>query len=82
MCRKRGRIVLVGVVGLELSRADFYEKELVSGVLLVRAWAVTTRQYEEAGQDYPLGFRALDGAAQLRSGAGHAWLTAASMSRR
>jgi len=28
MCRKRARIVLVGVVGLELSRADFYEKEL------------------------------------------------------
>ena len=28
MCRKRGRIVLVGVVGLELSREDFYEKEL------------------------------------------------------
>ena len=28
MCRKRGRIILVGVVGLELSRADFYEKEL------------------------------------------------------
>src|SRR6185437_16759191 len=28
MCRKRGRIVLVGVAGLHLSRADFYEKEL------------------------------------------------------
>ncbi len=28
MCRKRARIVLVGVAGLELSRADFYEKEL------------------------------------------------------
>ncbi len=28
MSRKRGRIVLVGVVGLELNRADFYEKEL------------------------------------------------------
>ena len=28
MCRKRGRVVLVGVTGLELSRADFYEKEL------------------------------------------------------
>ena len=27
MSQKR-RIVLVGVVGLELSRADFYEKEL------------------------------------------------------
>ena len=28
MSRKRGRIVLVGVTGLELSRDDFYEKEL------------------------------------------------------
>src|SRR5690606_32170215 len=28
MCRKRGRIVPVGVTGLKLSRADFYEKEL------------------------------------------------------
>ncbi|WP_133153791.1 zinc-binding alcohol dehydrogenase, partial [Vibrio sp. 10N.261.55.A7] len=28
MCRKQGRIVLVGVVGLELSRSDFFEKEL------------------------------------------------------
>ena len=41
MCRKRGRIVLVGVTGLELSRADFYEKELtLPGVLLVRARAL------------------------------------------
>ena len=28
MSRKRGRIVLVGVIGLNISRADFYEKEL------------------------------------------------------
>ena len=28
MCRKRGRIVLVGVIGLDIQRADFYEKEL------------------------------------------------------
>ena len=28
ICRQRGRIILVGVVGLELSRADFFEKEL------------------------------------------------------
>ncbi len=28
MLRKRGRIVLVGVAGLEFDRADFYEKEL------------------------------------------------------
>ena len=38
MCRQRGRIVLVGVTGLELSRADFYEKELTfSSVLFL--WA-------------------------------------------
>ena len=29
MCRKRGRIVLVGVTGLELNRSDFYEKRSV-----------------------------------------------------
>ncbi len=28
MCRKRARLVLVGVVGLSLRRADFYHKEL------------------------------------------------------
>src|SRR5690606_23356937 len=28
MSRKRGRIVLVGVIGLNIDRADFYEKEL------------------------------------------------------
>ena len=28
MSRKRGRIILVGVVGLDLMRSDFYEKEL------------------------------------------------------
>ena len=28
MSRKRGRIILVGVIGLNISRAEFYEKEL------------------------------------------------------
>ena len=28
MCRKKGRVVLVGDVGLNLNRADFYQKEL------------------------------------------------------
>ena len=27
MCRKRGRIILIGVIGLDISRADFYEKK-------------------------------------------------------
>ena len=29
--RKRGRVILVGVVGLNLDRNDFYEKELIKG---------------------------------------------------
>jgi predicted dehydrogenase/threonine dehydrogenase-like Zn-dependent dehydrogenase len=56
MCRKRGRIVLVGVVGLELSRADFYEKELSFQVSCSYGPGRYDPTYEEGGQDYPIGF--------------------------
>src|SRR5690625_5040831 len=56
MCRKRGRIVLVGVVGLELSRADFYEKELSFQVSCSYGPGRYDPNYEEKGQDYPVGF--------------------------
>jgi len=56
MCRKRGRIVLVGVVGLELSRADFYEKELSFQVSCSYGPGRYDPNYEERGQDYPIGF--------------------------
>lgn len=56
MCRKRGRIVLVGVVGLELSRADFYEKELSFQVSCSYGPGRHDPAYEEGGQDYPIGF--------------------------
>lgn len=56
MCRKRGRIVLVGVVGLELSRADFYEKELSFQVSCSYGPGRYDPLYEEGGQDYPIGF--------------------------
>jgi len=56
MCRKRGRIVLVGVVGLELSRADFYEKELSFQVSCSYGPGRYDPEYEEAGKDYPLAF--------------------------
>jgi predicted dehydrogenase/threonine dehydrogenase-like Zn-dependent dehydrogenase len=56
MCRKRGRIVLVGVVGLELSRADFYEKELSFQVSCSYGPGRYDPTYEQSGQDYPLGF--------------------------
>ncbi len=56
MSRKRGRIVLVGVVGLELQRADFYEKELNFQVSCSYGPGRYDPLYEEAGQDYPFGF--------------------------
>jgi predicted dehydrogenase/NADPH:quinone reductase-like Zn-dependent oxidoreductase len=55
MCRKRGRIVLVGVTGLELSRADFYEKELSFQVSCSYGPGRYDPAYEEGGQDYPVG---------------------------
>lgn len=56
MCRKRGRIVLVGVTGLELSRADFYEKELSFQVSCSYGPGRYDAGYEEGGHDYPIGF--------------------------
>lgn len=56
MSRKRGRIVLVGVVGLSLSRADFYEKELSFQVSCSYGPGRYDAAYEEQGHDYPLGF--------------------------
>ncbi len=56
MCRKRGRIVLVGVTGLELSRADFYEKELTFQVSCSYGPGRYDAEYEQQGRDYPVGF--------------------------
>lgn len=56
MCRKRGRIVLVGVTGLELNRADFYEKELSFQVSCSYGPGRYDPTYEEHGVDYPVGF--------------------------
>lgn len=56
MSRKRGRIVLVGVTGLELSRADFFEKELSFQVSCSYGPGRYDPNYEDKGQDYPVGF--------------------------
>ncbi|GGB91814.1 oxidoreductase [Novosphingobium endophyticum] len=56
MCRKRGRIVLVGVTGLELNRADFYEKELSFQVSCSYGPGRYDPDYEDRGHDYPIGF--------------------------
>jgi predicted dehydrogenase/threonine dehydrogenase-like Zn-dependent dehydrogenase len=56
MCRQRGRIVLVGVAGLELERADFYDKELSFQVSCSYGPGRYDPEYEQAGHDYPVGF--------------------------
>ncbi|WP_448217408.1 bi-domain-containing oxidoreductase [Endozoicomonas sp. 2B-B] len=56
MSRKRGRIILVGVTGLNLRRADFYEKELSFQVSCSYGPGRYDSNYEEKGQDYPMGF--------------------------
>lgn len=56
MSRKRGRIVLVGVIGLDISRADFYEKELSFQVSCSYGPGRYDEQYEGKGQDYPLAY--------------------------
>jgi len=56
MCRKRGRIVLVGVVGLNLRRDDFFKKEITFQVSASYGPGRYDSLYEEQGQDYPIGF--------------------------
>ncbi|WP_421864781.1 bi-domain-containing oxidoreductase [Motiliproteus sp.] len=56
MCRTRGRIILVGVTGLELNRAEFYHKELSFQVSCSYGPGRYDPAYEEQGHDYPLGF--------------------------
>ena len=54
MSRKRGRVVLVGVTGLNLSRDDFYKKELSFQVSCSYGPGRYDPAHEEAGVDYPL----------------------------
>ncbi len=56
MCRKRGRVVLVGVIGLNISRADFYEKEISFQVSCSYGPGRYDEEYEQKGNDYPIGY--------------------------
>ena len=55
-CRQRGRIVLVGVTGLELRRDLFYKKELSFQVSCSYGPGRYDSVYEQQGIDYPIGF--------------------------
>src|SRR3990167_2078710 len=56
ICRKRARIILIGVIGNEFSRADFYEKELSLQVSCSYGPGRYDEDYEKRGFDYPIGF--------------------------
>lgn len=56
MCRKKGRVVLVGDVGLNLNRADFYQKELDFFISSSYGPGRYDNNYEERGLDYPVGY--------------------------
>ena len=56
VCRQRGRIVLVGVTGLELRRDLFYKKELSFQVSCSYGPGRYDPAYEQQGHDYPIGF--------------------------
>ncbi|MDB4805581.1 bi-domain-containing oxidoreductase [Akkermansiaceae bacterium] len=56
MCRSQGRIVLVGVVGLDLKRSDFYEKQISFQVSCSYGPGRYDPKYEDKGNDYPIGY--------------------------
>ncbi|TMM29146.1 zinc-binding dehydrogenase [Polaribacter aestuariivivens] len=56
MCRKLGRIILVGVIGLDISRADFYNKEISFQVSCSYGPGRYDDEYENKGNDYPIGY--------------------------
>ena len=56
MCRRKGRVVLVGDVGLHLNRADFYQKELDFFISSSYGPGRYDANYEERGLDYPVAY--------------------------
>jgi len=56
MCRRKGRVVLVGDVGLNLKRADLYQKEIDFLISCSYGPGRYDGRYEEEGLDYPIGY--------------------------
>ena len=55
-CRKRGTVVVVGAVGMDIPRSPFYEKEINFRISCSYGPGRYDPNYEDRGQDYPLGF--------------------------
>jgi predicted dehydrogenase/threonine dehydrogenase-like Zn-dependent dehydrogenase len=54
--RMRGRIILLGIVDLDLRRDDFYKKELSFQVSCSYGPGRYDEKYEQGGRDYPFGY--------------------------
>lgn len=53
-CRRKGRVVVVGAVGMDIPREDYYRKEISFSVSCSYGPGRYDPSYEEGGIDYPL----------------------------
>ena len=56
LCRDRGRVVVLGDVGMDLPRDTYYEKELEVRTSRSYGPGRYDLEYEERGLDYPIGY--------------------------
>ncbi len=56
IARQKGRVVVVGAVGMTLPREPFYKKELEFRLSMSYGPGRYDRSYEEQGRDYPFGY--------------------------
>jgi len=56
MCKRKGVVILVGVSGMEINRADIYQKELDFKISTSYGPGRYDKQYEEKGHDYPFAY--------------------------
>lgn len=56
MVRRKGRVVAIGAVGMNLKREDFYHKELDFLISTSYGPGRYDNNYEEKGIDYPIGY--------------------------
>jgi len=53
ICRRKGKIVIVGAIGMDLQREDFYKKEIDLKISCSYGPGRYDDEYEKKGKDYP-----------------------------